>query len=199
MLHLDGGGGEAARRQIDDNGRTLSEAIRDGGEVVVPGPTGSYMIKLEWPWLARDRETVAGIAGRTRDLFEYLARLHHDGRFSTSFRTNPGRVTYQLPCHLKAQNVGATSADVLRLTGADVSIIERCAAVDGTWGFKKECYPLSMKVAEPLFRQIREVARSGGRRLPAGHAPGRPRHGPRASSPHPGPGRGLRASGRLNR
>src|SRR6516165_8401160 len=24
-------------------------------------------------------------------------------------------------------------------------------------GFKKECYPLSMEVAEPLFRQIREV------------------------------------------
>jgi Fe-S oxidoreductase len=70
---------------------------------------------------------------------------------------NPGRVAYQLPCHLRAQNLGEKSADVLRLTGADVMVIERCSAVDGTWGFKREYYELSMKVAEPLFRDVRDL------------------------------------------
>ena len=32
--------------------------------------------------------------------------------------------------------------------------MERCSAVDGTWGFKKEYYELSMKVAKPLFDAI---------------------------------------------
>jgi len=63
-------------------------------------------------------------------------------------------VAYQVPCHLRAQNMGTKSADVLRLTGAEVTVIERCSAVDGTWGFKREYYELSMKLAEPLFRDI---------------------------------------------
>src|SRR5205814_721374 len=57
MPYLDGGGVEEARRQIDDNVRSLGAAVRDGRQIVVPGPTCSYMMKQEWPWLATDRET----------------------------------------------------------------------------------------------------------------------------------------------
>ena len=157
MPYLDGGGVAEARRLIDENVRSLGPAVREGREVVVPGPTCSYMMKQEWPWLAEDRETARLIAERTRDVFEYLAGLHGAGRLDLGFRVNPGRVAYQLPCHLKAQNMGTKSADVLRLCGADVRLIERCSAVDGTWGLKREYYELSMKVAEPLFREIREA------------------------------------------
>ena len=63
-------------------------------------------------------------------------------------------IAYQLPCHLKAQNLGTKSADVMRLTGARVETIERCSAMDGTWGMKKEYFELSMKLAQPLFKDI---------------------------------------------
>jgi Fe-S oxidoreductase len=56
------------------------------------------------------------------------------------------------------QNIGTKSADVLRLTGARVETIERCSAVDGTWGMKKEYFELSMKLAQPLFKEV-EAAR----------------------------------------
>ncbi|HEV8307410.1 MAG TPA: heterodisulfide reductase-related iron-sulfur binding cluster [Methylomirabilota bacterium] len=154
MPYLDGGAVGEAQRLIDDNVRSLGEAVREGRELVVPGPTCSYMMKQEWPWLATDGETARLVAERTRDLFEFLARLHQGGRLDTAFPLRPGRVAYQLPCHLRAQNMGTKSADVLRLTGADVTVIERCSAVDGTWGFKREYYQLSMKVAEPLFRDL---------------------------------------------
>jgi glycerol-3-phosphate dehydrogenase subunit C len=154
MPYLDGGAVDQARRLIDENVASLGPAAREGREVVVPGPTCSYMMKQEWPWLATDRETARLVAERTRDLFEYLARQHAEGRLDTRFRKSPGRIAYQLPCHLRAQNMGTRSADVLRLTGADVRVLERCSAVDGTWGFKREYYALSMRVAEPLFRDI---------------------------------------------
>jgi Fe-S oxidoreductase len=157
MPYLDGGGVAEARRLVDQNVRTLGPAVRDGRVVVVPGPTCSYMMKQEWPGLAEDRETAALIAAQTRDLFEYLAELHGQGRLDTGFPVNPGRVAYQQPCHLRAQNLGAKSADILRLTGAEVTTLERCAAVDGTWGMKREYYELSLKVAEPLFRELREA------------------------------------------
>ena len=68
-----------------------------------------------------------------------------------------GRVTYHVPCHLRAQNIGTKSADVLRMIpGTRVSVVERCSAVDGTWGFKKEYYELSLKVAKPLFDAVSE-------------------------------------------
>ena len=111
------------------------------------------MLKQEYPWLDGSDDANL-VATHTRDLFEYLAGLHAEGRLDTRFPNAPGTIAYQLPCHLKAQNVGTKSADVLRLTGARVETIERCSAVDGTWGMKKEYFELSMKLAQPLFKDI---------------------------------------------
>jgi glycerol-3-phosphate dehydrogenase subunit C len=45
---------------------------------------------------------------------------------------------------------------VLRaIPGTTVKVIERCSAVDGTWGFKTQYFDLSMKVAQPLFDAVR--------------------------------------------
>ena len=153
MPYLDGGAVKEAKRLIADNAKTLAAAVREGREIVVPGPTCSYMLKQEYPWLDGSDDANL-VAGHTRDLFEYLARLHAEGQLDTSFPNAPRAIAYQLPCHLKAQNVGAKSADVLRLTGARVETVERCAAVDGTWGMKKEYFELSMKLAQPLFRDL---------------------------------------------
>src|SRR5262249_13342071 len=47
------------------------------------------------------------------------------------------------------------SADVLRaMPSASVDVVEKCSAVDGTWGFKQEYYELSMKLAKPLFYAV---------------------------------------------
>src|SRR5215475_12475147 len=157
MPYLDGGAVKEAKRLIADNARTLAAAVREGRDIVVPGPTCSYMLRQEYPWLDGSEDANL-VATRTRDLFEYLAGLHAGGRLDTRFPNAPGRIAYQLPCHLKAQNMGTRSADVLRLTGAAVETIERCSAVDGTWGMKKEFFELSMKVAEPLFKGIEAAA-----------------------------------------
>jgi len=156
MPYLDGGAVPEAKRLIAHNARTLAEAVRDGRDIVVPGPTCSYMLKQEYPWLDGSEDANL-VAGRTRDLFEYLAGLHAEGRLNTRFPNPPRRIAYQLPCHLKAQNLGTKSADVLRLTGAEVETVERCSAVDGTWGLKKEYFELSMKLAEPMFKGLREA------------------------------------------
>ena len=153
MPYLDGGAVKEAKRLIADNARTLAAAVREGREIVVPGPTCSYMLRQEYPWLDGSDDANL-VAVHTHDLFEYLAGLHAEGRLDTRFPNAPGTIAYQLPCHLKAQNLGTKSADVLRLTGARVETIDRCSAVDGTWGMKKEYFELSMKLAQPLFKDI---------------------------------------------
>jgi Fe-S oxidoreductase len=113
------------------------------------------MLKQEYPWLD-DSEDARLVADNTRDLFEYLARLLAEGALDTRFSRPVGAVTYHVPCHLRAQNIGLKSADVLRaIPGATVNVVERCSAVDGTWGFKTQYFALSMKVAQPLFDAVR--------------------------------------------
>ncbi|MBI4608546.1 MAG: anaerobic glycerol-3-phosphate dehydrogenase subunit C [Candidatus Rokubacteria bacterium] len=158
MPYLDGGAVAEAQALIRENVRALAAAVREGREIVVPGPTCSYMLKQEYPWLDGS-EDARLVASHTRDLFEFLMRLHAEGKLETSFVGRPGTVAYQLPCHLKAQNLGTKSADLLRLIpGARVEVIERCAGVDGTWGLKRQYYELSLAVARPLFKEI-EAAR----------------------------------------
>jgi glycerol-3-phosphate dehydrogenase subunit C len=156
MPYLDGGAVKEAKALISDNVKSLAEEVRQGRDIVVPGPTCSYMLKQEYPWLDGSEDANL-VASHTRDLFEYLAGLHAAGRLDTRFPHAPAKIAYQLPCHLKAQNMGTKSADLLRLTGATVETIERCSAVDGTWGMKKEYFELSMKLAAPLFKDVREA------------------------------------------
>jgi len=156
MPYLDGGAVKEAKALIAANVKTLAEEVRQGRDIVVPGPTCSYMLKQEYPWLGGSEDANL-VATHTRDLFEYLAGLHAARQLDTRFPNPPARIAYQLPCHLKAQNMGTKSADVLRLTGATVETIEKCSAVDGTWGMKKEYFALSMKLAQPLFAAVREA------------------------------------------
>jgi Fe-S oxidoreductase len=154
MPYLDGGAMEECRALVRDNVRSLAAAVREGRDIVSPGPTCSYMLKQEYP-LLDDSADARLVASATRDLFEYLASLHAARALDTRFARPGGAVAYHTPCHLRAQNIGTKSADVLRLVpGCTVEVIERCSAVDGTWGFKTEYYELSMKVARPLFDDI---------------------------------------------
>jgi Fe-S oxidoreductase len=155
MPYLDGGAVDEARALIRDNVRALAAAAREGRVIVAPGPTCSYMLKREYPWLDGS-EDARLVASQTRDLFEYLASLHTAGRLDTRFVRAGGAVTYHVPCHLRAQNIGTKSADVLRaIPGTTVDVVERCSAVDGTWGFKTQYHELSLKVAQPLFDAVR--------------------------------------------
>src|SRR3972149_5549807 len=75
---------------------------RGGREIRGPGPTCSYMLKQEYPWLASDKENAKLVAERTRDLFEDLTGLRAEGKLNVNFRRSPGKIAYHLPCHLKA-------------------------------------------------------------------------------------------------
>jgi glycerol-3-phosphate dehydrogenase subunit C len=53
------------------------------------------------------------------------------------------------------QNIGFKSRDLMKLLpDTQVELIESCSGVDGTWGFKKNYFDLSLKVARGLFRGI---------------------------------------------
>jgi Fe-S oxidoreductase len=156
MPFLDGGDVESALAHARENVRVLGAVVEQGYDVVIPGPTCSYMLKHEYPVLLGD-EAARRLAARSFDLCEYLMKLHGEGRLKTDLRPTAQRIAYQLPCHLRAQNIGYKSRDLMQLIpGTTVRVIERCAGIDGTWGLKREYYALSLKVAEKLFREVEQ-------------------------------------------
>jgi glycerol-3-phosphate dehydrogenase subunit C len=71
----------------------------------------------------------------------------------------PAEVTYHAACHLRAQNIGLKSRDLIKLTGAKVKVVAECSGIDGTWGYREENYEASRKVAAKMGKAL---ARAGG-------------------------------------
>ena len=124
--------------------------VEKGYTVVTPGPSCSLMLKKEYPWLGGG-DAVERVGKATRDLFEFLMELKGRGTLLTDFPAAPKSIAYHLPCHLKVQNIGFKSRDLLALTGAAVTMVEKCSGHDGTWAMKAEYFDESMRVGQKLF------------------------------------------------
>jgi len=154
MPFLDGGDIDNAKRNAEHNITILIDYVKKGYDVVTPGPSCSYLIKQEYPMLLGN-EDARLVASRTYDMMEYLAKLDKEGRFSKDFKNPQGDITYHLPCHLKTQNIGYKSHDVLELIpGTTVEIVAKCSGHDGTWSLKKEYFELSLDVGRRLFEKF---------------------------------------------
>jgi len=139
-----------ARRNVT----SLYPHVVAGKKVLAINPTCSFMIRREYPELVGTREARA-VAGATHDLCEYLWELKQRGQFNRDFRSTPGNVAYHLPCHLKAQNIGFRSRDLMRLIpGTSVKLVDHCSGHDGTWAMKKEFFPLSMLAGKKAFEEM---------------------------------------------
>ena len=139
-----------------------SEAVGNDPAVVVPQPTCSYILKQDYPdYLGGEDGDVAAdaelVASHTYDAAEYLMKVHkaEDTALSVEFPGEvPEAVTYHAPCHLRAQNIGLRSRDLIKLTGAKVAVVAECSGIDGTWGYRQENYETARKVAKKMASAI---------------------------------------------
>jgi len=140
-----------------------SDARGEPSTVVVPEPTCSFVLKNDYPAYigGADAELVAE---RTMDAAEYLWKQVHKGdgtALDTEFTGEvPDEVTYHAACHLRAQNIGYKSRDLLKLTGTKVRLVAECSGIDGTWGLRAENLADARKVARKLTAGIEKAGNS---------------------------------------
>ena len=137
---------------------TIRRAEAEGRDttVVVPQPTCGYVLKHDYPDYL-DSDDARLVAEHTEDACEYLVGLHkgEGADLDTDFGGEvPDTVTYHAPCHLRAQNIGLKSRDLLKLTGSRVTVVAECSAIDGTWGYRAENFEASRKVAAKMAKAI---------------------------------------------
>ncbi|HUS61270.1 MAG TPA: heterodisulfide reductase-related iron-sulfur binding cluster [Acidimicrobiales bacterium] len=153
---LHGGEVDAFVKQAVHNVKVLADEVRSGRDIVVAQPTCSYVLKKDYP-IYVDSDDARLVAAHTFDAAEFLVRLHKgaDTELDTTFEGDlPGTVTYHVPCHLQAQNIGLKSRDLMKLTGTKITVVNKCSGIDGTWGYRAENYDLSRLVARPLKAAI---------------------------------------------
>jgi glycerol-3-phosphate dehydrogenase subunit C len=155
MPRLELGDLEAVARLKEANIPQLLGAIEAGFDIVAPIPSCVLMFKQELPLMYPQDQDVARVAARVFDPFEYLMARHAAGLLRTDFKGTLGKVSYHVPCHLRVQNLGLKTRDVLKLIpGTTVEPIERCSGHDGTYGVKQEYRAASAKIGRPVAQRV---------------------------------------------
>ncbi|HKI73944.1 MAG TPA: heterodisulfide reductase-related iron-sulfur binding cluster [Pseudomonadales bacterium] len=135
----------------------LAKLVDEGYDLVAPVPSCVLMYKQELPLMYPDDVDVKKVQAAFYDPFEYLFLRHREGLLKTDFKQPLGDVSYQVACHLRVQNVGIKTRDILSLVpDTQVNAIERCSGHDGTYAVKKETREYSVKIARPVVRQVDE-------------------------------------------
>ena len=157
MPKLELGDLETVEKYKNFNIPQLKKLVDDGYDIVAPIPSCVLMFKQELPLMFPEDVDVQAVKARIFDPFEYLMLRHKAGLLRTDFQQQLGKVSYHVPCHLRVQNIGLKTRDVLRLVpGTTVEVIERCSGHNGTYAVKKEYRAASVKIGRPVVNKVQQ-------------------------------------------
>jgi Fe-S oxidoreductase len=182
MPKLELGDLQTVAKYKEENVPQLLQQVDAGYDIVAPIPSCVLMFKQELPLMFPEDAAVKRIAEHIFDPFEYLMLRHASGLLKTQFKTSLGKISYHVPCHLRVQNIGLKTRDVLRLVpDTTVEVIERCSGHNGTYGVKSEYRAASMKIGRPVISRVQSSGANyyssdcpmAGHQIESGLAPAR--------------------------
>jgi Fe-S oxidoreductase len=155
MPKLELGDLEAVEKLMQANIPVLARLVDEGYDIIAPVPSCVLMYKQELPLMFPNNADVAKVRRGIFDPFEYLMLRHKAGLLKTNFANPLGDISYHVACHLRVQNIGLKTRDILQLIpGTQVQAIERCSGHDGTYAIKKEFHDAAVKIARPVARKV---------------------------------------------
>jgi glycerol-3-phosphate dehydrogenase subunit C len=151
---------ERVAEQAEKVSRELVKLIDQGFDIVTLTASCGLMLKFEWPLIVPDNTDVKRLADATFDIDEYVVDIAKKYGLPNGMTPLEEGVTVHLPCHARAQNMGAKSAEMLRLIpDTPIDVIERCSGHGGTFGVMKKTHGVAKKVGRPVFRSAIQQAR----------------------------------------
>jgi Fe-S oxidoreductase len=159
MPRLELGDLEGVAKLKEYNIPQLTGAIDAGYDIVAPIPSCVLMFKQELPLMYPEDAAVQRVAEHMFDPFEYLMLRHAAGLLRTDFKASLGKVSYHVPCHLRVQNIGLKTRELLKLIpGTTLDTIERCSGHNGTYGLKARFRAASVKIGRPVMQRVESAA-----------------------------------------
>lgn len=146
-----------AKKLALSNMKAMQKAVDQGMEILTTSTTCTFTMRNEYEHLlqvdnkpAKEHLTLA-----TR----FIYRLIENGDVKLAFRPEYKKnIVYHTPCHMERMGWTVYSTSLLRMIpGVNFQMLDsQCCGIGGTYGFKRENYPISQKIGENLFRQIEE-------------------------------------------
>ena len=155
MPKLELGDLESVNTGKDANIPILAKYARDGYAILAAVPSCTLMFKQEIPLMYPQDADVALVKEATWDPFEYFMVRKRDGMLKVEFPVALGKISYQIPCHGRVQNIGKKTEEMLKMVpGTSVQTHERCSGHAGTFGVKKATHQQALKIGKPLFKAM---------------------------------------------
>jgi glycerol-3-phosphate dehydrogenase subunit C len=162
MPKLELGDLEAVDKSKEANIPVLAKYAKDGFAILSAVPSCTLMFKQELPLMYPADADVQLVKEAMWDPFEYLMARKRDGLLKTEFTQPLGKVSYQIPCHGRVQNIGKKTEEMLKMVpGTFVQTNERCSGHAGTFGVKVPYHQQAMKIGKPLFKKMADHPGSG--------------------------------------
>ncbi len=157
MPKLELGDLEAVAAAKEVNVPEMINLINQGWDIVGPVPSCVLMFKQELPLMFPDDEDVQRVKQHIFDPFEYLMMREKEALLNKEFKKPLGKVSYHASCHLRVQNIGYKTREVLSLIpDTTLELLERCSGHDGTYAVKSEFHETSMKICRPVFNKVKK-------------------------------------------
>ncbi len=169
MPKLELGDLQSVAKSKEANIPVLAKYAAEGYAILSAVPSCTLMFKQELPLLFPNCADTQAVKAAMWDPFEYLMARKRDGLLRTEFPVSLGKISYQIPCHGRVQNIGKKTEEMLKMIPETfVQTNERCSGHAGTFGVKKATHAVAMKIGKPLVKKMAEHPGSGDARSAAG-------------------------------
>ena len=155
MPKLELGDLDSVQASKEANIPVLAKYAKDGFAILAAVPSCALMFKQEIPLMFPDDAETQLVKEAVWDPFEYFMARKRDGLLKTEFPQKLGKVSYQIPCHGRVQNIGRKTEEMLKMIpDTTINTIERCSGHAGTFGVKKATHQTAMKIGKPVFKAM---------------------------------------------
>lgn len=147
-----------ARRQAEINVDNIRKSVfNDGCPVVGVSSTCVFTMRDEYPHLlgVDNSDVRDSIDLATRFIYRLVDECGVRLKFHDGLEM---KIAYHTPCHMEKLGWAYYSVSLLKMIpGVELHVLDsQCCGIAGTYGFKKENYPVSQGIGASLFRQIED-------------------------------------------
>lgn len=145
-----------AKKLMGTNIKLLSEAIRQGYDVVTTEPSAALCLREEYRNLVQNEDTEL-IAKHTFEITSYLWQMHTKNELELDFRPINMSVVYHQPCHARVLDANEPALNLMRLIpGLQVQFADDgCSGMAGTFGLQRKNFRTSIRIGRGLVNRMK--------------------------------------------
>lgn len=146
---------KGAYENMAHNTGVLSRLVSNGFALVTTCSSCALFLKQDYPRFI-GTEAANQVSQNLYHITEYLVKLNEISQLNTDFRPINQTLLYHTPCHLRAQQIGNPTVEVLQLIpGISIKKVSgECCGMGGIYGYEKVNYELSKAIAGKLYSDI---------------------------------------------